>query len=95
MKCPKCKATIDNDSKYCTYCGVLINKDNIEKKENITKEKLLDAFISNNNEEIKEKSFSLPQVLLGTIYLLYRKMYLYALISIINLNVFPNSLLIC
>lgn len=83
MKCPKCKATIDNDSKYCTYCGILINKDNIEKKENITKEKLLDAFIGNNSEEIKEKSFSLPQVLLGTIYLLYRKMYLYALISII------------
>ncbi len=84
MKCPKCKATIDDDSKYCTYCGNLINE-NVTEKFSTLKDKLIDVYIDKNNEEIKESSFSLPELLLGTFYLLYRKMYLLSFISILIL----------
>ena len=26
MKCPKCKATIDDNSKFCDYCGTKLNE---------------------------------------------------------------------
>lgn len=84
MECPKCKATIDDDSKYCTYCGILINN-NKESKVDKEKEKLLDAYIGNNSDQIKEKSFSLPTFLLGEFYFAYRKMYLLAFLSFITL----------
>ena len=83
MKCHKCKATIDDDSKYCTYCGTLINKNKETKKEELIKERLLDIYLDNKNDTIREKSFSLPQLLLGSFYLLYRKMYIYAIPSIL------------
>jgi len=85
MKCPKCKATIDEDSKYCTFCGSLINENAIEKNTNTIKDKLIDIYIDKNSEEIKDQSFSLPELLLGTFYLFYRKMYLLAFISIVIL----------
>ena len=37
MKCPNCKATIDDNSKFCDYCGKKIdentNKPSIKKDE--------------------------------------------------------------
>ncbi len=84
MKCPKCKASIDDDSKYCTYCGVLID-DKKETKQDKEQEKLLDTFIDVNVDQIKERSFSLPTFLLGEFYFLYRRMYLLTLFAVITL----------
>jgi hypothetical protein len=78
MKCPNCKATIDDDSKYCTYCGSLIDS-NKEVKD----EQLLDIYIGTNSKQIKDNSFSLPTFLLGSFYFVYRRMYLLVVIATI------------
>ena len=85
MKCPKCKAEIDDNSKYCDYCGNKIeeniNKEEI-KKEEITDEEYYKYFIGNNYNKFKNK-FNIFAFLLGGIYIFYRKQYIFGTIYIL------------
>ena len=82
MKCINCGEDIKKDDKYCPKCG---------EKTNINKEDiLLKAYIGDGYEKIKEESFSIPAFLLGPIYMFYRKLYAYAILSISLLLLFVN-----
>ena len=95
MKCPNCKATIDDNSKYCDYCGTQIveniNKP-IIKKDDISEEEYLKYYIGDNYYNFKNK-FNIYALILGGIYLFYRKQYLlgtiYILISTITIFITP------
>jgi uncharacterized membrane protein len=39
MKCPKCGRIIDDDSKYCDYCGTKVNDANVSEKSNVSHNK--------------------------------------------------------
>lgn len=40
MKCPKCGRIIDDDSKYCDYCGTKVNDANVSEKSNVSHNKI-------------------------------------------------------
>ena len=85
MKCPNCKATIDDNSKFCDYCGTKIieniNKP-IVKKDDISEEEYLKNFIGDNYYNFKNK-FNIYALILGGIYLFYRKQFIIGTIVII------------
>ena len=64
---------------------------------NIENEELLKVFIGNNYEKIIKNQFNFPAFFLGSIYFVYRKMYLYGfIIFILNLiisNVIENYMI--
>lgn len=83
MKCPNCKATIDDNSKFCDYCGKEIkNEQPTIKKEEITKEEYHKNFIGDNYYTFKNK-FNIAAFILGGLYLFYRKQYIFGTIFII------------
>lgn len=76
MKCPKCAQTINKTSKFCSKCGIELAespKDNENTKYDLNE--LTDIFIGENKEKIKKGGFSIPALLLGSVYYYYRKMY--------------------
>ena len=83
MKCPNCKATIDDNSKFCDYCGKEIkNEQLITKKDEITKEEYYKHFIGDNYYTFRNK-FNIAAFFLGGLYLFYRKQYIFGTIFII------------
>ena len=85
MKCPNCKAELDENSKFCDYCGKKI-EENIDKpiikKDKITEEEYQKYFIGNNYYNFKNK-FNIFAFLLGGIYIFYRKQYIFGTIFIL------------
>ncbi len=96
MKCNNCGNEIKPGDKFCTACGSAITSNqevnnsviNTEPEtktiEQTPDEELIKAYIGKNYEKISQKSFSLPAFFLTSIYLLYRKLYIYTLILIIG-----------
>ena len=85
MKCPNCKATIDDNSKFCDYCGKKIeentNKPSI-KKDEITIEEYYRHYIGDNYYNFKNK-FNIFALIFGGLYIFYRKQYLFGALFII------------
>ncbi len=110
MKCLACGKDVDDDIKFCPYCG---EKYSVRKEEKVEKEdkkevkktvkkvekkvedkkevidikeindnNLEEFYIQENYLKIKNKLFSLPTLLFGSIYFLYRKMYLLTVLYI-------------
>ena len=84
MKCPNCKAQIEDNSKFCDFCGKEIteNKNKVVKKDKITEEEYQKFYIGDNYYKFKNK-FNLFAFLFGGIYAFYRKQYILGTIFII------------
>ena len=94
MKCPNCKATIDDYSKYCDYCGkeIIENRNTIIKKDEISEEEFQRAFLDNHYNNFQKK-FNIYALILGGPYLFYRKQYIigsiFILIAVLSMIVTP------
>ncbi len=92
MYCPKCGVKLNNQVKFCSQCGTLIKKDlhdsetKKDLKEDIKEEDLIKAYVGKNYDQLKTTKFSIPTFFFGIYYLLYRKMWLYAL-SLLALSI--------
>ena len=75
MKCINCGEDIKKSDKFCPKCGerTSINKEDV----------LVRTYIGEGYEKIKDESFSLPAFLLGPLYMFYRKLYAYGVLSIL------------
>ncbi len=97
MKCPNCKATIDDNSKFCDYCGRKITNKNINKKDEITQEEYHRNYIGENYYTFKNK-INISALLFGGLYIFYRKQYflgsLFILISILSLLITPIIIIV-
>lgn len=87
MYCYKCGTKINESDKFCKNCGANLS-DNFTQQfayidENITDDDLKKAYIGNNADKLKSGRFSLPTLLLGIYYLLYRKMWLCSILWLI------------
>ena len=96
MYCPRCGSKYEDGEKFCKYCGEPLEnqineKYDIPQPEKITDETLEKGFVGPNYDKIKKEKFSFPAFFFGAYYLLYRKMWLYALlwfVAIILANTF-------
>ncbi len=92
--CPNCGLNIDSNDSFCRVCETKIyspqnNLSNNIQKQNLNNNsseiiinELLDCYIDENAEELKNKDFSYNTLFWGVIYLFYRKiLYDYLLIS--------------
>lgn len=79
MYCPKCGSKICEQEKFCKYCGSkLIDIENDNNNNSYLSDKLLiEAYVGKNYEKINNNKFSIPTLLFGFFYFLYRKLYLY------------------
>lgn len=77
MICPKCKATLSDDSRYCVRCGEIFNDEIIKKeKEESQLELLQKAYIGEKRYNlIFDNSISVFYLFLGPFYAFYRKCY--------------------
>ena len=101
-KCPNCGSNIKPMEKFCGKCGTALqvfqnnmNENNqIIQNDNISGNELVDAFIGQNADKLKNGSFSANTFFFGFFYVLYRKMWLlgavWFAISIIT-NLFLSS----
>lgn len=84
MYCIRCGKKIEDQSKFCKYCGTKIDNTHEAQYQynlqysDITEESLEKAYIGSNYEQIKNEKFSIPAFFLGFYYMLYRKMWLLA-----------------
>ena len=85
MNCPYCGELINNNETFCPKCGNRLINHSITSNIEISDTKELDTFIDKNISKLKSKSFSLPSFFLGSLYYLYRKMYI---LSILILSLF-------
>ncbi len=101
-KCPNCGSNTKSGEKFCGKCGTALqvvqnnmNENNqIIQNDNISDNELVDAFIGQNADKLKNGSFSANTFFFGFFYVLYRKMWLlgavWFAISIIT-NLFLSS----
>ncbi len=95
MYCSKCGNKIEEHANFCKGCGASLNLNKSPYNYNygssyISEEDFRKAYVGNNYDSIKNGKFSIPMFFLGTYYLFYRKMWLYAflwIIMIIGINV--------
>ena len=80
MNCPYCGELINNNETFCPKCGNRLINHSITSNIEISDTKELDTFIDKNISKLKSKSFSLPSFFLGSLYYLYRKMYILAIL---------------
>ena len=79
MNCPYCGEIINNET-FCPKCGNRLINHSIISNIEISDTKELDTFIDKNINKLKSKKISLPSFFLGSLYYLYRKMYLLAIL---------------
>ncbi len=97
MYCPNCGNGISSNDRYCPNCGnKLVEGSNpsINTQSNYEDEELLKAYIGNNYDSIINSKFNFPAFIIGGIYLLYRKCYLFFFLLIIATLFFPYFVLI-
>jgi len=91
MKCSNCNNKILMTDKFCVHCGIEIDEVTFDKGRD---DELLKALIGRKKEKFENKIFSFPTLFLGTIYFMYRKMYVLTavsfLIKILLLVFLPN-----
>lgn len=86
MNCPYCGELINNNETFCPKCGNRLINHSITSNIEISDTKELDTFIDKNTNKIKSKRISLPSFFLGSLYYLYRKMYLLGIL-ILSLSI--------
>ena len=77
MNCPYCGEKTDN-SDFCHKCGNRLITHTITTNYEISDTKELEIYIDKNINKILNKKFSFPSFFLGSLYYLYRKMYVLA-----------------
>ena len=100
MKCPHCKASIDDNSKFCDYCGTKIDENSekpIIKKDEITEEEYQKYYIGDNYYKFRNR-FNIFALLFGGPYLFYRKQFIFGtifiLINVVTIFISPILLII-
>ena len=85
MNCPYCGEKTDN-SEFCHKCGNRLITHTITTDYELSDTKELETYIDKNSSKILSRRFSFPSFFLGSLYYLYRKMYLrLQIIYIINI----------
>lgn len=88
MYCPRCGSKCEEYERFCKSCGEPLkregNTNNYDSplynyNSNITDEMLEEAYVGPNYQKIKSGRFSFSAFFFGIYYLIYRKMWLYAL----------------
>lgn len=79
--CPNCGSNLKNGDKFCRKCGTkveLINNDlkTLVKNITISDDDLINAYIGKNADKLKNGTFSVNTFFFGSLYVLYRKMWL-------------------
>lgn len=111
MYCSRCGKKVEQEDFYCGNCGNTIKtneafdyQNNLNTEKNTTNtnqldDYLIDVYIGKNQEKLKEDNFSINTFFLGIYYILYRKMWLLAvlyimviMISAIFLPTFYNTI---
>lgn len=89
MYCNKCGSKVRDEAKFCTECGspIINNQDkynyNYNTTNNVSDEDLIKEYIGNNYDDFINTKFSIPTFFLGIYYFLYRKMWLYTILTIL------------
>ncbi len=86
MNCSYCGELINNNETFCPKCGNRLINHSITSNIEISDTKELDTYIDKNINKIKSKRISLPSFFLGSLYYLYRKMYLLGIL-ILSLSI--------
>ena len=82
MNCSYCGEKTDN-SDFCHKCGNRLITHTITTNYEIGDTKELETYIDKNSSKILSRRFSFPSFFLGSLYYLYRKMYLIAILFIV------------
>ena len=80
MNCPYCGELINNNETFCPKCGNRLTSYTITSNIELSDTKEIDAYIDKNINKLKSNRISLPSFFLGSLYYLYRKMYLLAIL---------------
>lgn len=90
MYCKNCGAKLEPNDTFCYFCGAktdisteFVERDHYHESTSIDTENLVEIYVGENKDKIKEGKFSFPAFFFGPLYLLYRKLGLVALIWII------------
>lgn len=59
MKCPKCNALIEDDAKFCPYCGESLS---IEEEKKEDDDSLKEEVSVEDNNEVKETPIEQPSI---------------------------------
>ena len=92
MYCPKCQKNDTSGKVFCGDCGSRL-LDNENKESNVIIEKssgskvlddesMIEEYVGGNYAKIRGSQFSLPFLLFGPFYAIYRKMYLFSIIYV-------------
>ena len=92
MRCINCNSEVEDDAKFCRYCGseldrIVHDKNEEKKKDNSLEERCIKAYVGENKYDSFFRPFNVFAFFLGPIYLLYRKMYLYTFLYFVILFV--------
>ena len=92
MYCPNCGKEMNDNDKFCGNCGNNIaggvNPSQNTSNNSFEEEELLKAYVGNNYESIANGGFNIAAFFLGGIYLLYRKCYLFFLLTFLIHHLF-------
>lgn len=95
MLCPNCNANLPDGSDFCIRCGSTIKDEKVIKntKQYITNDQydlLLKSFVGEKYNSFVYKSLSFLTLFFGPFYMVIRKCYFLALISIISTSIAYN-----
>lgn len=79
--CPNCGSNLKDGDKFCRKCGTKVELRNNDLKTlikniSISDDDLINAYIGKNADKLKNGTFSANTFFLGSLYVLYRKMWL-------------------
>ena len=83
MNCPYCGEKVDSNKEFCLKCGNRLINHNITTNYEVSDTKEIETFIDKNVHKIKPNRISLPSFFFGSLYYLYRKMYVLGILLIL------------
>ena len=83
MNCPYCGEKVDSNKESCLKCGNRLINHNITTNYEVSDTKEIETFIDKNVHKIKPNRISLPSFFFGSLYYLYRKMYVLGILLIL------------
>ena len=85
MICPKCKAKLNDESKYCPKCGELFEIEDVKTFSKLFETELLEVYYPNKSYRLKWWGVSLKYALFTYFYAIYNKMYRCAILTILSI----------